>query len=116
MKNGGFVIFECGHRLNIDAEMKNGVKCITAPPTKCPECSRLVAAAPELLDELKAAHQIIFNALNIMNEDQKCEWSDRNERDGVKDGWAVTREEARRIAIAKAEDPQGPGIEPDEAA
>lgn len=65
--------------------------------------ARLIAASPMLLIELKAAHQIILNALNIMDEDQKREWSDRNERDGVKDGWAVTREEARRSVIAKAE-------------
>lgn len=67
-----------------------------------PSPSELIAAAPELLEELKAAHQIIMNALNIMSADQKNQWSEKNERDGVKDGWALTRVHKREATIAKA--------------
>lgn len=75
----------------------------TVDPKDCAACERIRGAAPELLSELKAAHRIIMNALNIMTNEQKHEWGERNERDGVKDGMAVTREEVRRLAIAKAE-------------
>lgn len=61
----------------------------------------LIAAAPELLKELELAHQIIINALNSMTPKQKDKWDKLNERDGVKDGMAVTREYARRTVIEK---------------
>lgn len=64
--------------------------------------ANLIAASPDLLTELEAAHRIIVNALNIMTDEQKSQWSDLNERDGVKDGMAVTREHTRRSNIAKA--------------
>ena len=59
------------------------------------------AAAPELITELKAAHQIIRNALNIMTLEQKLEWAARNEKDGVT-GEGDTRANERESAIAKA--------------
>jgi hypothetical protein len=62
---------------------------------------RKAAAAPELLDELRAAHQIIRNALNVMTADQKIEWSKANDRDGVH-GDGVTRVNEREAVIAKA--------------
>lgn len=68
---------------------------------------RLITTAPELLEELRAAHKIIQNALNIMTTEQQKAWSDKNELDGIKDGWAVTRENARRLIIAKAEGAEG---------
>jgi hypothetical protein len=63
----------------------------------------LLAAAPDLLHELKLANKIIINALNIMTEDQKREWDEANTRDDLKDGWALTRNHSREVAIAKAE-------------
>ena len=59
------------------------------------------AAAPELITELKAAHQIIRNALNIMTLEQKLEWAARNEKDGVT-GEGDTRANERESAIEKA--------------
>lgn len=64
--------------------------------------ANLIAAAPELLEELEKAHIIIRNALNIMTTKQQGRWEELNYRDDVKDGWAVTREGIRREAIAKA--------------
>ena len=55
----------------------------------------------ELLAELRAAHQIIRNALNLMTADQKIEWSKANERDGVH-GEGVPRANEREAVIAKA--------------
>lgn len=75
----------------------------TVDESQCAECARtLYPAAPELLYELEKAHKIIQNALNIMTTEQKNRWGEMNEHDGLKDGWAVTREAARRAVIAKA--------------
>jgi hypothetical protein len=63
--------------------------------------ARLIAAAPELLDELQKAHQIILNALALMTLEQKSEWARANSRDGcIGDG--TTRYHERAEAIAKA--------------
>ena len=62
---------------------------------------RLMAASPELLAELQAAHQIIRNALAVMTTEQKAEWGRLNERDGV-DGEGITRANEREAVIAKA--------------
>ena len=62
---------------------------------------RTAAAAPELLDELRLAHEIIRNALNLMTTDQKIEWSRINEKAGlITDG--ATRARERLAAISKA--------------
>lgn len=61
----------------------------------------LIAAAPELLAELQAAHRIIQNALNIMSTTQKTKWAARNFADGVT-GEGDTRAHERMAAIAKA--------------
>jgi len=61
----------------------------------------LMAAAPELLRELCAAHQIIRNALAVMTVEQKEEWGRLNERDGV-EGEGITRANEREAVIAKA--------------
>jgi len=65
--------------------------------------ARLIAAAPELLEELKKANQIIINALNVMSQEQVVKWGEKNDHDGLKDGWAVTRNNAREAVIRKAE-------------
>jgi hypothetical protein len=62
----------------------------------------LAAAATELLEELKTAHVIIKNALNIMTLEQKIAWGEKNARDGV-DGDGITRANERLAAIDKAE-------------
>lgn len=61
----------------------------------------LMAASPDLLRELRAAHQIIRNALAVMTVEQKKEWGRLNERDGV-DGEGITRANEREAVIAKA--------------
>lgn len=50
------------------------------------------------LKELKAAHQIIRNALSIMTTAQKVKWQELNERDGV-DGEGATRANEREAVI-----------------
>lgn len=45
--------------------------------------AQLFANAAALFDELKAAHQIIRNALNLMTPKQKLEWASKNENDNV---------------------------------
>lgn len=70
--------------------------------SKTPETSAsLVAAAPELLRELQAAHQIIINALAVMTDEQKMKWGELNDRDGV-EGEGVTRYGERAAVLAKA--------------
>lgn len=53
------------------------------------------------LNELKAAHQIIRNALATITIDQKAEWGRLNARDGV-DGEGVTRANERDAVLARA--------------
>lgn len=55
-----------------------------------------------LLDEMKAAHQIIRNALAVMTTEQKAQWGRLNERDGV-EGEGVTRANERAAVISAAE-------------
>ncbi len=61
----------------------------------------LRAAAPELLEELRAAHQIIRNALAVMTTAQKNEWGCMNELHGVA-GEGITRANERDAVLAKA--------------
>ena len=56
----------------------------------------------ELLDELKAAHQIIRNALNLMSPTQKRRWSDMNDAAGLVE-YGTTRAHEREAVIKKAE-------------
>lgn len=70
------------------------------------QLSQLIAAAPELLKELKElklANKIIINALNVITTDQKKAWDELNTRDDLKDGLALTRNNASESVIAKAE-------------
>ena len=62
--------------------------------------ARLIAASPELLQELEKAHRIISNALNLMTSEQKRNWANANARDGV-DGEGITRATEREAVIAK---------------
>ncbi len=70
------------------------------PERSANEC--LIAAAPDLLAELRAARQIIVNALQVMDVQQKTEWGNLNLRDGV-EGDGITRFHERDAVIAKAE-------------
>lgn len=63
--------------------------------------AELIEQRGELLTELKAAHQIIKNALSVMTIEQKAEWGRLNERDGV-EGEGVTRANERAAVISKA--------------
>lgn len=66
------------------------------------EVRRVVALRAELLSELRAAHNIIKNALCVMTVEQKTEWGRMNERDSVA-GEGITRANERLAAIHKAE-------------
>lgn len=63
--------------------------------------ANLIAAAPDLRDELQKAHQIILNALAVMTTEKKTEWGRLNARDGV-DGEGITRANERMAVLAKA--------------
>jgi len=56
----------------------------------------------KILSELKAAHQIIKNALAVMTVAQKSEWAQRNDADGLVD-LGATRAHEREAAISEAE-------------
>jgi len=63
--------------------------------------SCLIAAAPDLLEELRLAHEIIRNALTLMTTEQQVAWSQLNEKAGlITDG--ATRAHERSAVIAKA--------------
>lgn len=62
----------------------------------------LIAAAPELLEELVAARQIILNALQVMTPEQKAEWGRLNAEDGVYGDDNIIRYCEREAAIARA--------------
>lgn len=61
----------------------------------------VIAAAPDLLAELQAAHRIIRNALNLMTPEQKNAWGLKNQQDAV-DGEGVTRANERAAVIKRA--------------
>lgn len=79
-------------------------KAVNANPQEATsdEVERVVAQRDKLLEELKAAHQIIKNALNLMTMDQKTAWSALNLRDMV-DGEGITRANERLEVISKVE-------------
>ncbi|MDR3386906.1 MAG: hypothetical protein P4L92_07620 [Rudaea sp.] len=81
--------------------MKNQLHFLPPASVDPNATGRLSLAAPELLAELRAAHRIIRNALNLMTTDQKMQWSDANDHDGVH-GEGVTRAHERAAVIAKA--------------
>lgn len=62
----------------------------------------LAGANKSLLAELKAAHQIIRNALNLMTPTQKRRWADLNDLAGLVEHGA-TRANEREAVIEKAE-------------
>jgi hypothetical protein len=57
----------------------------------------------DMLRELKFAHQIIRNALNIMTLEQKLAWGEKNAQDGCDGGddGGVTRAHQREEAIQR---------------
>lgn len=55
----------------------------------------------DLLGELKKAHAIIRNALNIMTMEQKMKWTELNNAQGLV-GFGATRANERELVIAKA--------------
>jgi hypothetical protein len=62
---------------------------------------RLIAAAPELLEELVAAHRIIGNANRIMTSEQKTAWGWLNEEYDVA-GDGIVRYIERAAVIVRA--------------
>ena len=61
----------------------------------------LIAAAPDLLSELEAAHCIIRHALAVMTTEQKDAWGRLNTAANV-DGEGITRANERAAVIANA--------------
>jgi hypothetical protein len=55
----------------------------------------------DMLNELVKAHQIIKNALNLMDDKQKIAWGKANEADGCDDDGAITRAHKREEAISR---------------
>lgn len=93
-----------GHLLDDGSEYIGG---LVALPYECGEGTheanaRLIAASPDLLAELRAAHVIIRNALNLMTTEQKANWAGMNERAGVA-GEGATRAHEREAVIKRAE-------------
>lgn len=87
-------------RLLIDAAEFSRAHVEPPPRGRRKASASLVAAAPELLRELQAAHQIIINALAVMTDEQKMKWGELNDRDGV-EGEGVTRYGERAEVLAK---------------
>ena len=56
----------------------------------------------ELLDELKKAHSIIRNALNVMTMEQKTKWTELNNAQGLVD-FGTTRANEREAVIKACE-------------
>jgi hypothetical protein len=55
----------------------------------------------DLLRELQAADRIITNALQLMTTEQKLQWAEANDRDGLVN-IGVTRHHERAAVIARA--------------
>lgn len=87
-------------RLLIDAAEFSRAHVEPPPRGRRKASASLIAAAPELLRELQAAHQIIINALAVMTDEQKMKWGELNDRDGV-EGEGVTRYGERAEVLAK---------------
>lgn len=81
---------EAPHRFKLDTDGEEAIANAT-----------LWAAAPELLSELQAAHQIIRNALSVMDTKQKLAWAVKNAGDDVI-GEGDTRANERMAVINKA--------------
>ena len=88
-------------RLLLDAAEFSRAHVEPPPRGRRKASASLVAAAPELLRELQAAHQIIRNSLAVMTTEQKVEWGELNERDGVA-GEGITRANEREAVLEKA--------------
>jgi hypothetical protein len=78
---------------------------VKAPPENADDHEfqkyRITLEAAALLRELKYAHQIIKNGLNIMNIEQKNKWAKANESSGCGDEEA-TRAHVRDAIINQA--------------
>jgi hypothetical protein len=64
------------------------------------EIATLQAEKGLLVYELRAAHQIIRNALTVMTTDQQVAWAEMNAHDGV-DGEGATRAAERDALLAR---------------
>ena len=65
---------------------------------KAEALARLIAAAPELLAELRTAHQVIRHALAVMSTEQKVEWGRPNAA-AQGDGEGITRANERAALL-----------------
>lgn len=73
------------------------------PTSEVEANARMVAAAPDLLAELRHAHTIIRNALKIMTTEQQWKWGELNEIASDIPGEGVTRTHEREAVIKRAE-------------
>ena len=77
-------IYPIGERASAGALATVHVRC--GREARAAELAKLIAAAPELLAELQAAHQIIKHARAVMTMAQQAEWSHLNAAHEVGDG------------------------------
>lgn len=96
---GGFTIKAPSEHLSFQlvASLLTGMKTRSEVDAN----ARLIAAAPELLAELRSAHQVIRHALAVMTVEQKAEWGRKNAAAGV-EGEGITRANEREAVITKA--------------
>ena len=81
-------IYAEGERASAGALATVHVRC--GREARAAELAKLIAAAPELLAELQAAHKIIRNARIVMSVEEEIEWGRLNAADEV-DGEDITR-------------------------
>ncbi len=73
---------------------------VTEPKISAQNAAQLMADAPQLLNELALAHEIIRAALSVMDAQTKGQWADKNALLGI-DGEGTTRANERMALLAK---------------
>ena len=73
---------------------------VTQPNISAQQAAELMADAPQLLNELALAHEIIRAALSLMDAQTKGQWADKNALLGI-DGEGTTRANERLALLAK---------------
>lgn len=98
----GILAGHSGHICDIDSDVDDFDDDEDAVRATALANARLIAAAPELLAELRAAHQIIRHALALMTPEQKLEWGRLNAAADV-EGEGITRANERADLLARLE-------------
>ena len=85
------------HASHLEATVGDAV---TQPNISAQQAAELMADAPQLLNELALAHEIIRAALSVMDAQTKGQWADKNALLGI-DGEGTTRANERLALLAK---------------